>query len=154
MFFGHISTAELHIYPSAIQQALIFLRETDFSQLNTGRYPIKGDLIYAQVLDLETKPKSEILPEVHRHYLDVQYLYTGHERIGFATDFGTNKIAIEYDLQRDIQYYQDAVFENELVMQAGNFAVFFPNDIHRPGCLDGNRSSIRKIVVKIAMSEI
>lgn len=154
MFFGHISTAELKLYPPAIQQALTFLRETDFSQLETGRYPIKGDLIYAQVLDLETKPKSEILPEVHRYYLDVQYLYAGNERIGFAIDFGTNNIAIEYDPERDIQYYQDAVFENELVMQAGNFAVFFPNDIHRPGCCDGNISSIRKIVVKIAMSEI
>lgn len=154
MFFGHISTSELKLYPTAIQQALIFLRETDFSQLKTGRYPIKGDLIYAQVLDLETKPKSEILPEIHHHYLDVQYLYSGNERIGFAIDFGTNNVAIEYDPERDIQYYQDVLFENELVMQAGNFAVFFPNDIHRPGCSDGNPSSIRKIVVKIAMSEI
>lgn len=154
MFFGHISAVDLNVYPKSIQKALIFLRETDFSQLEAGRYSIEGDLIYAQVLDLETKPKLDILPEVHRRYLDVQYLFSGKERIGFAPDLGTNKIASEYDVERDILFYQEAELENELMMQAGCFAVFFPNDVHRPGCIDGEKANIRKVVVKVAMSEI
>lgn len=154
MFFGHLSTVELSYYPLAIQTALRFLRETDFDQLEAGRYPIKGDAIYAQVLDLETKPKTEILPEVHRQYLDVQYLHSGKERMGFAPDLGTNSIAQAYNPEKDIQFYRSADFENDLVMQAGCFAVFFPNDVHRPGCIDDNVSRIRKVVVKVAISEI
>lgn len=154
MFFGHISAVDFSQYPPAIQIALRYLQSTDFDQLEAGRYPLKGDQIYVQVLDLETKPKAENLPEVHRNYLDVQYLHSGKERMGFAPDLGTNKVAVEYDPERDIQFYHDAEFENELVMQAGSFAVFFTNDVHRPNCIDGEPSKIRKVVVKIAMSEI
>ena len=39
-------------------------------------------------------------------------------------------------------------------MRPGNFAVFFPEDIHRPGCADGQSGKIRKIVVKVAVSEL
>ena len=154
MFFGHISNIDLSQYPQAIQLALNYLKNTDFDSLEVGRYPIKDDLIYVQVLDLETKPKEENLPEVHRTYLDVQYLHRGKERMGFAPDLGNNQIAIDYDPSRDIQFYQDAEGENELIMQEGSFAVFFPNDVHRPNCIDGEVSKIRKVVVKIAMSEI
>ncbi|MGR3808075.1 YhcH/YjgK/YiaL family protein [Pasteurella testudinis DSM 23072] len=154
MFFGHLSNLEAKHYPSAVQTALEFLKNTDFNQLAAGRYPIKGELIYAQVLDLVTQDKAEILPEVHRNYLDVQYLHSGYERIGVAIDLGNNPIAKDYDPARDILFYQSAADESELVMRPGNFAVFFPSDVHRPACIDGSSSKIRKVVVKIAVSEL
>ncbi len=159
MFFGHISQPDIHIYPSAVRTALEFLKNSDFNQLATGRYlikgdPIKGDLIYAQVLDLETQQKSAILPEVHRNYLDVQYLHSGQERIGVAIDSGKNVVAKQYDAARDILFYQEVADESELVMRPGNFAVFFPSDVHRPACIDQQTGKIRKIVVKIAISEL
>lgn len=154
MFFGHLSAVNLKQYPPAIQLALNYLKNTDFDQLDVGRYSLKDDLIYVQVLDLTTQPKAEILPEVHRHYLDVQYLHKGKEIIGFAPDLGNNPVAIPYVAERDILRYQSAEYESDLVMQAGSFAVFFPEDIHRPACIDGEPSEIRKVVVKIAMSEI
>lgn len=154
MFFGHISTVKLYQYPKAIQRALEYLRTTDFEQMPAGRYALKGDQIYVQVLDLETKPPADILPEVHRRYLDVQYLHSGKEKMGFAPDLGNNPVAVPYDESRDIQHYQTAEFENTLTMQAGSFAVFFPEDVHRPACIDGEVSKIRKVVVKIALSEL
>ena len=72
MFSGHISNIISNRYPRAIQEALDYIKNTDFDKLEAGRYPIKGDLIYAQVLDLETKDKASFQPEVHRKYLDVQ----------------------------------------------------------------------------------
>ncbi|TCP96263.1 YhcH/YjgK/YiaL family protein [Cricetibacter osteomyelitidis] len=154
MFFGHISKINPNQYPTAILQALEYLRSTDFDTLDAGCYSIKGDSVYVQVLDLETKPKSSYQPEVHRRYLDVQYLHSGKERIGVATDLGNNKIAMDYNPERDILYYEDVAFECELVMQPGAFAVFFPEDIHRAACIDSEPSKIRKVVVKIAMTEL
>lgn len=154
MFFGHISKVNKKAYPMAIQTALDYLASTDFTNMETGRYPIKGDLIYVQVLDLETKDKSDILPEVHRQYLDVQYLHSGKERIGVAPDLGNNPIAKDYDMERDILFYADMQDEIELIMRPGNFVVFFPEDIHRPASMDGQSEKIRKIVVKIAVSEL
>lgn len=154
MFFGHISKVNKKEYPVAIQTALDYLASTNFDSMEAGRYPIKGDLIYAQVLDLETKDKSDILPEVHRQYLDVQYLHSGKERIGVASDLGNNPIAKDYDTERDILFYTDMQNEVELIMRPGNFAVFFPEDIHRPASIDGQSEKIRKVVVKIAISEL
>ena len=154
MYFGHISKINRKQYPDAILVALDYLTATDFDKIEAGRYPIKGDLIYAQVLDLETKDKSDVLPEAHRKYLDVQYLHSGEERMGVVPDLGNNPIDQDYDEERDILFYTGAENEVELIMRPGNFAVFFPEDIHRPGCADGQSGKIRKIVVKVAGSEL
>ncbi|MDG6895015.1 YhcH/YjgK/YiaL family protein [Volucribacter amazonae] len=154
MFFGHIQHIDFHLYPSAVQKALRFLQQTDFDQLEVGRYELEGDKIYVQVLDLQTQSAEQNLPEVHRHYLDVQYLHSGIEKIGVVADNGNNPVAQPYDTKRDILFYANVENESYLIMRPGNFAVFFPNDIHRPNCIDGQSSPIRKVVVKIAMSQL
>lgn len=106
-----------------------------------------------QVLDLETKEKSALQPEVHENYLDVQYLHKGVELMAASTDLGNNPIAIEYNPERDIKFYSAVENESEFHCEAGNFAVFFPEDTHRTAIFAGEKK-IRKIVVKIAMSEI
>ena len=92
-------------------------------------------------------------PEVHRNYLDVQYLHKGKEIMVVAADLGNNPIAQVYSPERDIQYYAEVSGENEFHCLPGNFAVFFPEDAHRTAIFDGTES-IRKIVVKIALSEL
>ena len=110
MFSGHISNIISNRYPRAIREALNYIKNTDFDKLEAGRYPIKGDLIYAQVLDLETKDKSLFQPEIEN--------------------------------------------ENQILLLPGRFAVFFPEDTHRSHQFDGKPSRIRKIVVKVALSEL
>ncbi|OBW93373.1 hypothetical protein QV08_07460 [Gallibacterium salpingitidis] len=151
MFFGHIKQVEFSHYPAAIQKALAFLQQTDFEQLEVGRYPIEGDVIFAQVLDLVTQEKSTLLPEAHERYLDVQYLHSGVEMIGVSVNPPPLEIAKPYDSDRDILFYKDVENETMLIMNPGNFAVFFPQDIHRPACIYQNSSSIRKIVVKVSI---
>lgn len=153
MFFGHISNYNPSQYPKAIQFALEYLKTTDFDTMKTGVYELKGRQIFVQVLDLETKEKDAFQPEVHRNYLDVQYLHKGKEKMAASIDLGRNPIAVAYNPERDIQYYQAVENENEFTCVAGNFAVFFPEDTHRTAIFAGE-PMIRKIVVKIAMSEI
>ncbi len=151
MFFGHIAQVELNYYPAAIQKALTFLQETDFNSLSEGRYPIEGDKIFAQVLDLVTQEKESILPEAHQRYLDVQYLHSGRELIGVSVNPPSMEIAKPYDSERDILFYQSVSDETMLMMNPGNFAVFFPQDIHRPACVYLETSPIRKVVVKVSL---
>lgn len=154
MFFGHIDNLDLSIYPFAIQKALRFIKETNFDNLEVGCYEIEEKRIYAQVLDLETQEPNNILPEVHRNYLDIQYLHKGKEKIGVSTDLGKYPVFQEYNEVRDILFYQYVDNESLLTMRPGNFAVFFPSDIHRPAQIDEESCSIRKIVVKVAISEL
>lgn len=153
MIFGHISQLVANRYPEPVQKALDYLKNTDFDKIETGVYPLWGET-YVQVLDLETQPKSAYLPEVHRKYLDVQYWHKGSERMAYTTDLGGNRIAQTYDEKRDILFYESVENEQEIFCQAGNFAVFFPEDIHRGACRAEETGKIRKIVVKVAVSEL
>ncbi|HHG8770888.1 TPA: YhcH/YjgK/YiaL family protein [Raoultella planticola] len=154
MIFGHISQPNPCRLPAAIEKGLEFLRTRDFSQMAPGVVEIDGRKIYAQILDLTTRPPDELFPEVHRRYLDVQFLASGEEKIGIAIDTGNNPIRESLLAERDIIFYQHAENESFIDMVPGHFAIFFPQDVHRPGCHKYVEKSIRKIVVKIALSEL
>lgn len=152
MIFGHISQYKTFALHNALLRGLEFLHNTDFAKLPSGVVEIEGRDIYAQILDLDTKQKHENRPEVHRKYIDIQFLYRGKEQIGYAPDCGNYIVAESLLEQRDILFYEDNIAdESMLIMTEGCFAVFFPNDIHRPGCIFESPSKIRKIVVKVAM---
>lgn len=73
-----------------------------FHGAGTGVVDIDGRNIFAQVLDLTTRTWDENRPEVHRRYLDIQFLAWGEEKIGVAIDTGNNEISESLLEQRDI----------------------------------------------------
>ena len=52
--------------------------------MEPGVYEIQGKDIYAQVFDAETGSVEEKRPESHKNYLDVQFLASGEEKLGFT----------------------------------------------------------------------
>lgn len=154
MILGHISQPNPCRLPRAIEKALDFLRTTDFTALAPGVVDIDGRNIFAQVLDLTTQTWDENRPEVHRRYLDIQFLAWGEEKIGVAIDTGNNEISESLLEQRDIMFYHGSENESFIEMTPGTYAIFFPQDVHRPACIRNKISAIRKIVVKVAISEI
>ncbi|UDJ81083.1 YhcH/YjgK/YiaL family protein [Kosakonia oryzae] len=154
MIFGHISQPNPCRLPAAIETALEFLRATDFRTLQPGVVEIDGRTVFAQILDLTTRPREQQKPEVHRRYLDIQFLAWGEEEIGIAIDRGNNVIQEELLAQRDIIYYQDSENESFFEMIPGSYAIFFPQDVHRPACNKHRATAIRKIVVKVAIAAL
>ncbi|UOY21927.1 YhcH/YjgK/YiaL family protein [Salmonella enterica] len=152
MIFGHIAQPNPCRLPSAIEQALDFLRNTDFRTLEPGVVEIDGKNIFAQIIDMTTRDAAENRPEVHRRYLDIQFLAWGEETIGVAIDTGNNQISESLLEQRDIIFYHhDSEHESFIEMIPGSYALFFPQDVHRPGCNKSIATPIRKIVVKVAI---
>lgn len=152
MIFGHIAHTAAEHYPPAIAKAVAYLQKTDFTDLPAGRYEDPATGYVVQVLDLYTQQKQELRPEVHRKNIDVQFLVSGTELIGVAADKGNNLVHQELLAQRDIIFYQDVDDESWLTMQPGNFAVFYPQDVHRPACINQTACDIRKVVVKIPIT--
>ena len=101
---------------------------------------------------MTTKPFAETRPEVHREYIDVQFLVQGREKIGVASDTGKNAVAEDLLAQRDLLFYAGMENESTLTMTPGSFAVFFPSDVHRPACAFEQPETIRKVVVKVRLS--
>ena len=140
MIFSSIHTKDdFKNYPAAVQRAIEYLKNNDFTKMETGVYEIEGKLMYAQVFDAETEP-----------YLDVQFLVTGREKLGFTPDTGNYEVAERYD-ERDLIFVKDVENEGFITSTPGCFCVFFPTDIHRPQVADGEPMEVRKVVVKVSL---
>lgn len=152
MIFGNLNDLSLlKTYPKIIQKAILYLKETNLKEIKPGTYEIMRKDMFMQVIDLETESREKKRAEVHRKYIDLQCLVVGKEKIGFAIDCEENIIAEEYNSERDILFYENCQNEGTLKMIEGSFAVFYPNVVHIPGCIDKEKTKIRKIVVKIDM---
>lgn len=138
-------------YPKAIQTALDYLKSHDFTSMETGVYEIQGKEIYAQVMDAQTGAAEEKRPEVHEKFVDVQFLASGRERLGFTPDTGTYEVDERFD-ERDLIFYKSVENEGFIEATPGCYSIFFPADVHRPAVAAGEPMTIRKVVVKVSVA--
>ena len=141
-----------HIYKNIgerISKSFEYIKATDLKTLPTGKYEIDGDNIFALVSEYKTKPESEGKLEAHRKYIDVQYVISGEELMGFAP-FGKQQILEPYKEENDIVFFTgDKSFTK---VSAGMFAIFFPEDVHMPGINTGKISDVKKLVIKVRIN--
>ena len=140
--------AERSIYPEALQEALSYLENHDISKMEPGKHPIKGDKMFAVVVDVALADAEAVKPEAHRTYIDLQYWQDCSTKFGIAglTD---RSVLLEEHPENDVWYYQKPEDESFVTAQPHSFAVFFPTDIHRPDVRVDGPETIRKCVVKI-----
>lgn len=154
MIFGHKNDIEklLPYVSEDLRKALEYLAATDFSKVADGRYVLDGEKMYANVENYTTADRSTKKPEVHNKYIDVQYLGKGTEKIYFAQRTADVKVVEDYAEERDLLFFENIEEKDYVVLNAGDFAVLFPWELHRPGCNAENEpSAVQKIVVKIAV---
>ena len=96
----------------------------------------------------ETRARSEGFYESHRKYIDVQVLVAGEELMEVA-DISRLTVQQAYDVERDFILYADFTAPSVLRVQAGEAAVFFPEDGHMPSLRVDQPMLVRKAVVKI-----
>lgn len=73
----------------------------------------------------------------------------GEETIGWSIGKEGLQPDKPYDTEKDFCLYGEVPGETLIRLAPGMFAVFFPEDIHRPGLCESAPGTIRKIVVKI-----
>ena len=152
MIFSSIyANDDLKKYPVALQNAINYVATTDFDNLPDGVYELDGKLMYAQVFTFTSKPVEECKPELHRKYLDVQFWISGEEKFGVAPINGVGNCIEEID-ERDLYFYDGVANESFVHATKGCYAVFFPNDVHRPGTVVDSPLTYRKVVVKVHTS--
>lgn len=125
-----------------------FITEVFNQNTPDGRYNIKGTDIYALVQSYSTEAPENKKLESHRRYIDIQYIVSGKEVIGWLPTEGL-KAMTPYSEEKDVVFYHNAEGMSQLVLMPGIFVVFYPHDAHRPGCFLDKPSSVRKIVVKV-----
>ncbi len=162
MLYGNIYNEffekQCALQPKALSDALHFLKETDLAHHEPGKFDLdlNGVPCILQVLDLKTGKRDTLRPEIHRKYIDVQFLAAGGpEDAGYYSDDGSNEV--EEDLlntPRDILFYKNnpRAREGRICLEVGSFACYFPWDVHIPAIQVGEDSApICKIVVKVPL---
>lgn len=141
------------LYPSRynalgrrVRMALDYLAEQEnLPSLPLGRITLEDDSLYVDVFEAETVPHESKLFEAHRRYVDIHVTLEGQEWYGYAP---TNNIKLSeaYDPKKDIEFYSgEGVY---FQVPKGQFALFFPEDAHKPLIAFGGLSKVKKLVVK------
>lgn len=146
MIIDHIENAALYAgLGERITRALDYLKKTDFSSLAPGRYDIDGDDIFAMVNEYETRPLSSAELEAHKMYIDIQYVHSGAEKIGYAP-LDDQEPSDDFNIDQDCGFYRG---EPSLIhFKEKMFAVFYPTDLHMPG-IGEDKTPVKKVVIKV-----
>lgn len=114
-----------------------------------GRHEIDGEEIHAFVQAHATKPVAEKKFEVHRRYIDIQYMVRGREIMGWAPLASLGAPSMAFDASMDAALYPFPAHAVHLPVVAGQFAIFYPEDAHAPSCAWGDPAEVLKVVVKV-----
>lgn len=140
------------ISPS-IKKALDFLNEAAIRDILDGRIEIDGNRVYAIVQSYQSKSDiDKVRFEAHCKFIDIQYIVSGKERIGWAP---VDKLmtTVPYDVAKDVRYGVIPPKAFTLIRySAGQAVILYPTDAHAPGLADGDPRKVKKIVVKVAVS--
>lgn len=147
MIIDYIKNARLYkgIDPR-IQRALDYLAGKDFSHILPGRYEVEGDVVYALVQQYETKPREKGVWEAHRRHIDVQFVASGVEVMGYAP-IGHCRVTQPYSVEKDCELFSGK--GDYVTAHAGMFVIFFPEDVHMPCLISESPSAVQKVVVKV-----
>lgn len=120
----------------------VVAKHIDFARTcQVGKYPIDEGFFLVQ--EYQGKEDCDALCEIHEKYTDVQIICENSEKIGVVIE--RDKLNV-VDGEKDIVKFR--VSDETITLKQGEFAVFFPREIHRP-CIKINESPIKKIVFKV-----
>lgn len=145
MIKDNIKNAELYYGLSEnIKTTLEFLKNY------TGKADEKADIPVADGIMVKcrpymTKPESECSFEAHKRDIDIHFVVSGDEKIGYA-DISTLKV-IDVNEEKDMIYLEgegDNVYLGE-----GDFMITFPQDAHMPCVIAKESKLCCKLIAKI-----
>jgi len=110
-----------------------------------------GDGVFALEQAYLAKPRAEGRWESHYAYIDVQVIVEGDELME-VTDVKRLTIAEDLTPAKDLLFYRPFDDGSVLRVKAGEAAVFFPVDAHKPSLAVGTPSLVRKTVVKVPVA--
>lgn len=127
------------------EKAFKFLRSNNLHEIETGRYDIDGNNVFALISENTMKNIEDAKLEIHDSYIDIQVPVSASETFGWKDRTFCNTGEGKYDDEKDIAFFDDEP-EVFCVVNPMQVIIFFPSDAHAPLIGNGN---IRKIVIKV-----
>ena len=152
MIFDKLENAGAYKGISAgLDKALNFL-EGGAEGAEPGKVLELGDGVLVRCFAYRSNPASEGLSEAHRAFIDVMYMRSGSEHIGYKYAGDLKNITQEYNPENDALLAKDDDL-TLLPFSEGSFAVFFPQDAHMGGVSAGELQNVVRVVVKVPVDD-
>ena len=128
------------------EKAFEYISQTDFEDISDGKSDISEGLI--GILSNgpgKTKETSLSKFECHDKNIDIQFCIKGLENIGWKPRSTCTLANGAYNDEKDVRFFSDSP-DMFFQLKDGQFAIFFPEDVHAPMIGDGE---IKKLVIKV-----
>ncbi|WP_114783247.1 YhcH/YjgK/YiaL family protein [Botryobacter ruber] len=129
------------------KKAFQFLHDNELDAMDVGKYELQGMDLFAIISEGTGVPQEEAKMESHRRYIDIQYIVSGTDHMGWEDIEKCSDPSEPYTEERDVMFYADKA-TSWFNVEAGYFTIFFPNDVHAPMA---SETEVRKVVLKIAV---
>jgi biofilm protein TabA len=134
-----------NLHPS-FQKAFNYINQNDLVNLEDGATEISDNLkVIVNTANGKTTEESLSKFECHNKNIDIQICVKGLETIAWKPREKCLFPNGEYSPEKDAQFFKDAP-DMSFQLTDGQFAVFFPEDVHAPMIGEGK---IKKIVIKV-----
>ncbi|QHV96846.1 YhcH/YjgK/YiaL family protein [Spirosoma endbachense] len=138
---------QYHANKAAWDKAFAFLRDTDFTRLRAGKYPIDDENVYATISEGPPREISPLKWEAHHTYNDIHFVVKGKEKIG-VMPVANATVNQEYSATKDIGFYT-IDNGNFYVAEPGNFFIVTTKEAHNPSNKIDGYDGVKKVVVKV-----
>lgn len=128
-------------------KAFAWIKSQQMDSMEPGKFPIDGTDLHASVSLKDGLKAADAKFEAHNNYIDIQVCPAGTEQIGWKPRGTCVNPKGDYNTEKDVIFYSDAP-DTYFSLQAGQFAIFFPEDVHAPMIGEG---PIKKLVVKVKL---
>ena len=127
-------------------KAFAYIQQTDLVNAENGNIIIEDGLkaIFSNGQG-KTLEASLAKFECHDKNIDIQLCIRGIETIGWKPREKCVIFNGEYNPEKDVRYYGDDP-DSFIQLTDGQFAIFFPQDVHAPMIGEGE---IKKLVIKV-----
>ncbi len=152
MIYDKITNYELYAgISSDIRKGLEFLNNVS-PDIEKGVHII-SPRVKAIVSEYMTKLVNEYGYEAHKKYIDIHYLISGEE-IVCSLPLEYLKETTPYNEDKDAAFLEETnVRPQEVILGNGYFAIYFPQDGHKPQLVLNEQRVVKKVVVKVQIDE-
>lgn len=150
MITGNLKQLDATMLPPALLK-LLTQKELSLNALqekSEGTYNIINNDVFYIISTPTTDREENLKSEFHDHYLDIQVVLKGQEMISTST---TITYPHQYqETKSDLIFLDNPPITTRLLLDTGDFAIFYPGEVHRPTCQVNASQKIKKAVFKIS----
>lgn len=132
------------LHPS-FEAAFVYLQKPDLAQTEVGKFELEGSGLKVAVSAKNGTDRASAKFEAHDHHIDIQVCLSGAEELGWKPRSGCTQPKEAYNPEKDVTFFLDQP-DMYFRLQPGQFAIFFPDDVHAPMIGEGE---IKKMVIKV-----